>query len=979
MATTPRGSGSDVAATPVPFSYAQAAKGMSSSGTSPVAASKPHSGTITPSKEVNPAPATVPAASGMSWADDAEANETHAEKQTGAREGQVNGVPTSSKQANVQQQTTVSSISSPDLGASSSSTVTKDDDVSSIQNTSSESTWENKSQASTSVDRSTEPSERTADKVKEKGLDRSTFQPLQEAPLPAVNIWKQRADDAKAKAALRSSSAKPATAVSTPAVPNGLPQGPSGKKKSKMDEGDGKGEALTNEVKAKARDEERTSQLRKETRQEADAEKNKKGAKGRPLEKDNKTTTTVLPLPPVRDQESWPTPDSAADERRKAQEKGEKNEKERSQTTTSRPHGKQGWVNVPITPNVIFNTPLPSTAPARRGGRGGGRGGAQSGGRGNAYGTNGSGNAEKDASTPSALPSSDQPRRGRSDGPAARESSPAKGKRTVSDGSTSLKETKPPAVPGNQSSKTTPAPEPETTSRRSSVMTESTPASQISGQSNTFPRQYPSSRPIKGRRGELPGQGDRRKDSDLVSPTKENAASFDGRTSTATQTDGKLAKAKNRRRIGLKGAKSLTITLAPEDGDRRASTVQDGHTAQTKQGPNDRRPFGSFSARERGRGALRGGRAGYQNGHHQFANGHVPSLQSSSTFPLPRSPTSFHPEQNAYFSAPPSNGRNYRGNASRSQSLTTDNMYGRVPTGYPGGPQPIPPIQTYMGGVYDYPMMQPMSAIPFSPFGADQVTLFGMVSMQLEYYFSVENLCKDIFLRKHMDSKGFVFLSVIAEFNRIKQLTADIELIKYACSQSPSIEHIVGADGKDRLRRRDGWEQWVLGMSERHSSAQNDGPKELHNPPVPHPNGFEHSMPRYPEVSAGSPISPVPLAGDLPYQSLNGIHPGSPENLSTSPTESTANGQAADTSNGPTATHGQPNGEADSFSDEQVESLTVIVRKQDQAQPATVPPAATRTFSNGSIDSRSGVPDDTEKMNARLSGLKVNGTGPSQG
>ncbi|OCK78937.1 hypothetical protein K432DRAFT_279072, partial [Lepidopterella palustris CBS 459.81] len=44
-----------------------------------------------------------------------------------------------------------------------------------------------------------------------------------------------------------------------------------------------------------------------------------------------------------------------------------------------------------------------------------------------------------------------------------------------------------------------------------------------------------------------------------------------------------------------------------------------------------------------------------------------------------------------------------------------------------------------------------------------------------EYYFSVDNLCKDMFLRKRMDSKGFVLLSVIAEFNRIKQLTPDIE------------------------------------------------------------------------------------------------------------------------------------------------------------------------------------------------------------
>ncbi len=74
-----------------------------------------------------------------------------------------------------------------------------------------------------------------------------------------------------------------------------------------------------------------------------------------------------------------------------------------------------------------------------------------------------------------------------------------------------------------------------------------------------------------------------------------------------------------------------------------------------------------------------------------------------------------------------------------------------------------------------------------------------------EYYFSVENLCKDIYLRKHMDSKGFVYLSFIAEFNRIKQLTTDMELIKLVCYQSRIIEFSVGLDGKERLRRREGW------------------------------------------------------------------------------------------------------------------------------------------------------------------------------
>ncbi|KAF1958373.1 hypothetical protein CC80DRAFT_29776 [Byssothecium circinans] len=45
------------------------------------------------------------------------------------------------------------------------------------------------------------------------------------------------------------------------------------------------------------------------------------------------------------------------------------------------PRGKQEWVKFPISTAVIFNTPLPNTAPSRSGGRGGTRGGAQNGGR----------------------------------------------------------------------------------------------------------------------------------------------------------------------------------------------------------------------------------------------------------------------------------------------------------------------------------------------------------------------------------------------------------------------------------------------------------------------------------------------------------------------------------------------------------------------------------------------------------------------
>jgi la-related protein 1 len=252
-----------------------------------------------------------------------------------------------------------------------------------------------------------------------------------------------------------------------------------------------------------------------------------------------------------------------------------------------------------------------------------------------------------------------------------------------------------------------------------------------------------------------------------------------------------------------------------------------------------------------------------------------------------------------------------------------------------------------------------------------------MLTPDREYYFSVDNLCKDVFLRKHMDSKGFVFLDLIAGFARIKKLTTDMELIKWACYNSKAIDFRVGHDGKDRLRRREGWEQWVLGMAERDASAQNDGPEELHHPPVPHPTEIDHSGLPYHGVPLGSPTGPAF------YPQVNGVQSTSGPESIMGVSENVANGQATNGVNGfggsdehlETSTKAV-SGEPDSFSDAQVETLSVIVRKQELPQVPTSLPSATRTLSNGSINSKSAVADDSLKMNGRQ---PVNGTSPGQG
>jgi la-related protein 1 len=645
------------------FSYAQAAKGMST----PVTQSKPASGAATPAKDTTSTTVNGSIGPAPSWADDAE-SESATEQPTTAHETLPQA--SSSTPAQPVQSVETSSISSPDLGASASSasTVTKDDDVSSLPNASSESTWDNKSQASTSVDKSAEPVEKTSEKVK-KGKN-TVVKPLQEAPLPAINIWKKRADEQKSKG-LKTNS--------TP-LANGSSQSNSGVL-SKKGEADAKAQSTMLAGRPKNNDEDRNTHVRKDA---ADGKKDNKKS----FDKDAKSATNAQPPPPKRDQESWPTPETVINEdRKKAQEKGEKEQKENNSTGS---HGKHEWVKVPYTPSVVFSTPLPNAANPRRGGRPGGRGGSQSGGR-PAYGTNGAGQPEKDGSTP-AVPNGDHAGRERAHGPASQDASP-KAKRTGSAASPTLKD----QAPTNTSDKPfkvsgATIAEAEFRPRTASSAPDS---SQAIHQSSTYPRQY-SNRPNKPRRGDMSFAGERRRDGE-GSPTKDNT--FDDRQNSA-------------------GAN----TDAPADAERRHSTYHEGSNGQQhKQG----RYSGYSGGRERGRGGARGGRGSYANGH-QYTNGHM-SVQSVPSFSLgPRSPTTFNPENPSFFAAPQGK---YGRNGHRSQSVTTD-PYRFAP--YQGG-APVAPIQTYNMYDYNMMQQQPMSAVPYAPY-VDQYALMSMITTQVYVY-----------------------------------------------------------------------------------------------------------------------------------------------------------------------------------------------------------------------------------------------------
>jgi la-related protein 1 len=158
----------------------------------------------------------------------------------------------------------------------------------------------------------------------------------------------------------------------------------------------------------------------------------------------------------------------------------------------------------------------------------------------------------------------------------------------------------------------------------------------------------------------------------------------------------------------------------------------------------------------------------------------------------------------------------------------------------PNGSTRIPQVQAQFGP-YEYPMT-PMTAMPFQPQPFWDNMLVPVLKSQVEYYFSIENLCKDVYLRARMDSQGFVPLHFIASFKRVRELSADIAMVRAVCELSTELDLVVGEDDIERVRRSQAWESFVLPIEDRDEFARNHGPAQFtyknRTAPVPMPPQF---------------------------------------------------------------------------------------------------------------------------------------------
>jgi la-related protein 1 len=944
-----------------------------------------NSGTTTPAPTPAPAAFAELESSNGNWADDVE-NAT-----TPKTDGHEAAVPEQPKVAPVKETAVErtksesrvasgsSGVSSPNMAVTPSTTTTTDDSSSAPNTTtSSETTWETKSQGSepawiaerkerqTHDDKDEKSDERPPRRGGKKGGDKpngdkeskDSAAPKPEpkpvvytdAAPPAVNPWAKRMEETKPKAVAVPLTPRPATtSVATPAPApvkeNSRPEPESRKKTNSVTSIPRESEVIAGTEKPSGSQGKRPDprnharQASKPAAETTRPEWAPTAPKHAPRESQSSPHAGATPVL-VKDETSWPTPDKAEkldDKDRKEGAGSVVGDKDTDAngdgdgTDAKHPREKTKWTPFAVTPTIVWETEEMN----RRGsGERGGRGAASSRGRG---GFRGAPNGTKGGDRAGTRKETSQ---GESESTHEGHRGPTE---NTDRGAT---------IPTSKPTRLTGANDPREGGHARGQSQAHAVSNTAGGETGTGSVVPPSL------------------------PAKMEAADGEGQ-------DGKASN----------GPPRHPVCNGPTTGSREGSEgAREPPTKRLPDNKRDSRNFDSYNGKE-WNGAPRGGKRGGRGrgGSREFTNSHQANAalvnghaDYPNSYPVPHSPSAFQPGRGG-FGYTQQGRAGWRGNP-RSQSIPVENVYGPR-AGY-GAPSQLPPMHTYFPGMYNEFNGVPLTAMPYNPVAEHQY-LMEMVTTQLDYYFSVDNLLKDMFLRRNMDSQGFVFLDVIANFNRIKQFNAEREMLKAACLKSEVIEIKIGDDGRERLRKSEGWDHFLLPMDQREASAQNDGPQNPRRPEVPPLQIWSPplTMPYRGPASAG-------LSGPQQRRSHDSGHlmngavaqfaPGLPEmSLGDLPNGDESRGRASQSpipGTNPALSAGADEKplEPDVFPDDHASTLTVVVKMS----PSKTPHAAARTFSNGSIDTRSiftemeKSTDDASKM-ATNGDYSVNGEAPT--
>jgi len=179
--------------------------------------------------------------------------------------------------------------------------------------------------------------------------------------------------------------------------------------------------------------------------------------------------------------------------------------------------------------------------------------------------------------------------------------------------------------------------------------------------------------------------------------------------------------------------------------------------------------------------------------------------------------------------------------------------YGYSPIESPIEPLLTPPPMAILGlnlfppGYYDAPL--------------DEATLKTRIKHQIEYYFSEENLLKDIYMRRKMDPNGFLPISFVAGFHRVRLLTQDLKTVIDALNDSEIVELV----DDERIRAKKDPQRWPI---------EDHVPLSLNNGKLSHVNGFNIALKSYKtengNVNALTPVTSECSNGEDKTEPQNG-------------------------------------------------------------------------------------------------------------
>lgn len=208
--------------------------------------------------------------------------------------------------------------------------------------------------------------------------------------------------------------------------------------------------------------------------------------------------------------------------------------------------------------------------------------------------------------------------------------------------------------------------------------------------------------------------------------------------------------------------------------------------------------------------------------HHSFGYRQPPSQQQQQQTPAPVVPSSpgqqEEPQQRASVS-PQSQQPLRRSLVRPHQHQPGSSFYGNTHVGYPSQPN------SYQSNVTTpYPQYAMRTSTPDHHLQHQQMMMAAAAAeyarqalrVQIEYYFSLENLVRDIYLRAHMDDHGWIDLAFIASFNRVRYFSTDLYFIATCLLDSPIIEvREQGSTGNTPaqafyVRKRGDWQAWCF-------------------------------------------------------------------------------------------------------------------------------------------------------------------------